>query len=258
MNGFEGTSAVVTGASSGIGRAIAIALAQAGVDRIAIQYRANITGAQQTAAAIEATGASVSIIASDLAVSADRIQLVETAFGELGTVQTWINNAGADVLTGPAAEQSFDAKLRKLIDVDLLGTIDLSRMIAKRLIDQSSAKPPSIVFIGWDQAPLGMEGDAGQMFGTVKAGVMAFAASLAQTVAPVVRVNTVAPGWIQTTWGESASDYWNSRAKNQSLMGCWGRPEDVASAVLYVSNPEHCFVTGQTIDVNGGWNRVVE
>jgi 3-oxoacyl-[acyl-carrier protein] reductase len=121
--------------------------------------------------------------------------------------------------------------------------------------NQPPVDPASIVFIGWDQALHGMEGDSGQMFAPVKAGVMAFAASLAQQVAPHVRVNTIAPGWIQTSWGASTSQYWQDRAKQQSLMDRWGTPEDVASAVVYVTNPKNSFLTGQTINVNGGWNR---
>ena len=113
-----------------------------------------------------------------------------------------------------------------------------------------------MTFIGWDQAIEGMEGDAGQMFGPVKAAVMAFAASLAQELAPDVRINTIAPGWIQTSWGEKASEYWDARAKTQSLMNRWGKPDDVARAVLYVSNPANSFINAQTINVSGGWNRV--
>ncbi len=255
MPGFEETSAVVTGASSGIGQAIAVALAQAGVDRLGIQYCRNRAGADETVAMIQSAGATATVIQCDLGVATDRSRLVEEAFNQIGAIQTWINNAGADVLTGPAASLEFDAKLKRLIDVDVLGTIDVSRLVADRLIEQESAPPPSMVFIGWDQAPLGMEGDAGQMFGTAKAAVMAYANSLAQTVAPKVRVNTIAPGWIQTAWGTSTSDYWDKRAKSQSLMYRWGTAEDVAKAVLYAADPANTFLNGHTIDVNGGWNR---
>ena len=115
-----------------------------------------------------------------------------------------------------------------------------------------------MIFVGWDQAPAGMEGEAGMMFGPVKAAVMAFANSLAQTVAPHVRVNTVAPGWIQTAWGETVQGYWNDRAKSQALMNRWGHPEDVAEAVAYLTSPASEFITGQTIEVNGGFNRRFE
>mgnify|MGYP001814847674 FL=1 len=102
-----------------------------------------------------------------------------------------------------------------------------------------------------------MDGEAGQMFGPVKAAVMSYARSLAQSVAPLIRVNTVAPGWIRTAWGEDVSDYWNERAKAESLMNRWGHPDDVAKAVVYLADPNNTFVTGETINVNGGWDRTL-
>ncbi|MGB7325598.1 MAG: SDR family oxidoreductase [Rubripirellula sp.] len=257
---FESTAAVVTGASSGIGRAIAIGLARAGVSRIAVHYRKNLLGAQQTVFAIEEAGATAVAIPADLADPEHARRLADRAFDELGPIQTWVNNAGADVLTGDAGTWDFDRKLKHLMDVDVVGTIGLSRHVAERLASQerssrNSPSPPSMVFLGWDQSAAGMEGDAGQMFGPVKAAVTAFAKSLAQTMAPHVRVNTVAPGWIQTSWGEKTSEYWDRRAKGQSLMGRWGSPDDIAKAVCYLADPDNSFVTGQTVDVNGGWNR---
>lgn len=253
--GFAGTTAVVTGASSGIGRAIAIALAAAGAQRVLVHYRRNRSGAEQVAQRICATGATAELVAADLQQPADRERLVTHAFDQLGDVHTWVNNAGADVLTGDAAELSFEAKLQRLLEVDVTGTILLSRSVTHRWQAQPLPQPPCMIFIGWDQAPHGMEGDAGQMFAAAKAAVMGFAASLAQTVAPGVRVNTIAPGWIQTSWGQSTSDYWHHRAQSQALMGRWGTPADVARAVLYAADPDNTFLNGQTIEVNGGWNR---
>lgn len=258
------STAVVTGASSGIGRAIAVELARLGTGRIVVHYCNNVSGAQQTAARLEELGARSDLIRADLAVPEDRIRLVRESFESLGDVQTWVNNAGADVLTGDAATWNFDAKLAHLIQVDVLGTIALSRLVAEEMLAREPGSPAddlanqgtrSMAFLGWDQATAGMEGDAGQMFGTVKAAVIAFAASLAQSLAPRIRVNTISPGWIQTSWGESTSDYWDARARGQSLMGRWGRPEDVAGAVAFVTDPANTFLTGQTIDINGGWNR---
>ena len=252
---FAQTAAVVTGASSGIGRAIAVALAEAGLSRLMVHYRSNRAGAEQTAAQAERWGCAAEIVAADLASPEQCQRLVEFAWQRLGTVHTWINNAGADVLTGDAGSLDFDQKLRHLIDVDVLGTIGLSRQVAERLRAQDLQRPASMLFIGWDQAPHGMEGDSGQMFGPVKAAVMAYANSLAQSLAPHVRVNTVAPGWIQTAWGETARGYWDRRARRQSLMQRWGRPEDVARAVRFACEPQNTFLTGQTLACNGGWNR---
>ena len=86
-----------------------------------------------------------------------------------------------------------------------------------------------IVNIGWDQAEHGMAGDSGEMFAATKGAVMAFTKSLARSLAPEVRVNCLAPGWIKTAWGEQASEYWQERASGESLLGRWGTPEDVAA-----------------------------
>lgn len=253
---WENTAAVVTGASSGIGAQIAIALAAAGTSHVLIHYRKNAIGAEKTALAVRSLGAKTTLLQGDLSLPADSDRLVEQAWGAVPEIQTWVNNAGADVLTGATGKLDFEAKFELLWRVDVQGTIRLSRKVAERMQSQPATnRPRSMIFIGWDQAPRGMEGDAGQMFGPIKAAVMAFAASLAQTLAPAIRVNTIAPGWIQTAWGESTSDYWDERARGQSLMGRWGRPEDVAAAVLYAANPNHTFVTGQVLELNGGWNR---
>ena len=252
---LKGTTAVVTGASSGIGREIAITLARRGVTRLVVHYRGNEPGAKETAQQCHGLGCESLLLSADLCDSVSRADLVSQAFEFLGTIQTWVNNAGADVLTGDRASDSFDEKLRYLIEVDLLGTVALSRVVIERLREQSLPYPPSMVFTGWDQAPRGMEGDAGQMFGPTKAAVMAFANSLAQDCAPDVRVNTVAPGWIQTSWGETTSPYWDRRARQQSLMQRWGTPADVANAVISLADPQATFVTGQTLEVNGGFSR---
>ncbi|MCA9136569.1 MAG: SDR family oxidoreductase [Planctomycetales bacterium] len=263
--------AVITGSSSGIGREIAIQLAQqsSGDDQshLVIHYRRNRSGAEQTARLVQAIGCRVDVVQADLCDPDQRSRLVDFAWDFLGVPTTWVNNAGADVLTGDARKLSFTEKLDRLIATDVLATIDLSRQVIERMMDgigpdashandsQPNLFPPSMTFIGWDQAPFGMEGDAGQMFGPVKAAVMAFANSLAQEVAPAIRVNTVAPGWIKTAWGESTDSYWDNRAKAESLMDRWGSPADVARAVCFVADPANTFCSGQTIHVNGGWNR---
>lgn len=252
---LSGTAAVVSGASSGIGRAIAVGLAETGLNRLIVHFRQNAQGAEETAELARRHGCEASTLAADLSVAADREHLSREAFLRLGVIHTWIHNAGADVLTGGAADQSFEQKLDRLWQVDVRGTILLARMVAAEMKLQATPLPPSMIFIGWDQACDGMEGDAGMMFGSTKASIMAFASSLAQTLAPQVRVNTIAPGWIQTSWGAETSGYWDHRAKQQSLMNRWGTPQDVARAAVYLADPKNSFLTGQTIAVNGGWNR---
>jgi 3-oxoacyl-[acyl-carrier protein] reductase len=138
--------------------------------------------------------------------------------------------------------------------VDVSGTIEVSRLVAQQMYGQPSRPAlPSMVHIGWDQAAGGFEGDSGQYFSTTKAAVDAFSKSLAKSVAPRIRVNCVAPGWIQTEWGASTSSAWNERATGESMLERWGTPSDVANAVVWLCQPESSFINGQTIAVNGGW-----
>ena len=112
----------------------------------------------------------------------------------------------------------------------------------------------AILNIGWDGAGRGMAGDSGELFSAVKGAIMAFTRSLAQSLAPEVRVNCLAPGWIRTAWGDQAADSWQERARGESLRGRWGTPEDVARAARFLVSPDADFITGQVIDVNGGFN----
>ncbi|MEE2935769.1 MAG: SDR family oxidoreductase [Planctomycetota bacterium] len=252
---LSGTAAVVSGASSGIGRAIAVGLAESGLDRLIVHFRENCRGAEETAQMARSHGCETTTLNGDLSIAADRQHLCREAFLRLGVIHTWIHNAGADVLTGDAAGESFEQKLDRLWQVDVRGTILLARAVATEMRRKATPLPPSMIFIGWDQACAGMEGDAGMMFGSTKASIMAFASSFAQTLAPQIRVNTIAPGWIQTSWGTETRGYWDRRARQQSLMNRWGTPADVARAAVYLADPENSFLTGQTIAVNGGWNR---
>ena len=106
--------------------------------------------------------------------------------------------------------------------------------------------------MGWDQAESGMEGDSGELFAATKGAVMAFTRSLALSLAPGVRVNALAPGWIKTDWGESASSAWQERVLRETPLHRWGTPEDVARVARFLVGPSAGFLTGQIIRVNGG------
>src|SRR5437016_4972646 len=97
-----------------------------------------------------------------------------------------------------------------------------------------------------------MEGDSGQLFGAAKGAVMAFTKSLALSLAPQVRVNCLAPGWIRTAWGEQASAAWQERVRRETPLGRWGEPEDVARTAHWLVSPAAAFITGQIVRINGG------
>ena len=110
----------------------------------------------------------------------------------------------------------------------------------------------SIVTMGWDQAETGMEGDSGELFAATKGAVMSFTRSLALSLAPTVRVNGLAPGWIKTDWGETASRTWQERVLHETPLARWGTPEDVARVACFLVSPAAEFLTGQIVRINGG------
>jgi NAD(P)-dependent dehydrogenase (short-subunit alcohol dehydrogenase family) len=240
--------ALVTGSTSGIGRAIALELAAAGADVIFHGRRSSATAATLCTLALEQHVRSHWVLA-DLRSAAECDQLVESAWREWAGLDIWVNNAGADTLTGEAAAWAFERKWQELHDVDVSATMRLSRAVGARMKQEGAGV---IVNMGWDQAETGMEGDSGQLFAAAKAAVTAFSKSLAVSLAPQVRVNCVAPGWIRTRWGENASQPWQERVLRETPMRRWGTPEDVAHAVRWLVSPAAAYVTGQVIKVNGG------
>jgi 3-oxoacyl-[acyl-carrier protein] reductase len=245
---LAGLTAVVTGSSSGIGRAIALELARAGAHCLIHARRAR-DAVEEAATLVRGQGVEARTFSGDLADPATQRELVEQSWRWRGGVDVWINNAGADVLTGEPAGWSFERKLEELWRVDVLATISLSRLVGERMKGRGLG---TIINIGWDGAEYGMAGDSGELFAATKGAVMAFSKSLACSLAPQVRVNCVAPGWIKTKWGHSASQAWNERAVGESLLARWGAPEDVAAVVRHLASPASSFVTAQTIFVNGG------
>jgi 3-oxoacyl-[acyl-carrier protein] reductase len=246
-NGRElaGQRALITGSTSGIGRAIAEELAGAGADVI-VHGRRSRPIAEAFAARLAERGIRAHALLADLSRAEQRNMLVEAAWAD-GPIDIWVNNAGADTLTGEAAHWSFERKLEALWAVDVQATMFLSRAAGARMKARGRGV---IINIGWDQADTGMEGDSGQLFAAAKAAVMAFTKSLALSLAPEVRVNCLAPGWIKTAWGETASSEWQDRVLRETPLQRWGRPEDVAAACRWLAAAS--YVTGQVVRVNGG------
>lgn len=249
---LRGKVAAVTGAASGIGRAIALQLARQGASLV-LHTRSNDHGLRETANLAQAIRPQIAVelLFEDFQDPQQQDRFCQQAWDWNGGIDILVNNAGVDVLTGDAAQLTFEEKLELVYRVDVVSTIRIARTLGARM---KAIPGSSIVNIGWDQATHGMEGDSGEMFAVSKGAIMAFSKSLAKSLAPNVRVNCVAPGWIQTAWGEDSSDYWQSRAQRESLVQTWGKPEDVAAAVGFLVSPAARFVNGQVVPVNGGFN----
>ncbi len=241
--------AVVTGSSSGIGRATALEFARAGAN-VLVHAATNRAGAEETAKFVRELGVESAVILADLTEPTAQDSFASEAWAWRGHVDCWVNNAGADTLTGANAKLSFEEKLELLWRLDVTATLRLSRSVGQLMKTRGTG---SIVNIGWDQADVGMAGDSGELFAAVKGAVMAATKSMAKSFTPAVRVNCVAPGWIRTAWGETASDAWQQRARREALLDRWGTPEDVARAIVFLSSPAASFITGHILPVNGGY-----
>ena len=246
---LTGRTVFVTGASSGIGKAIALAAARAGAD-VAFSYRINEAGAREVEREITALGRRASVIRLDVSNDASVRALGSAVRAALGRVDAWVNNAGADILTGPAASLSDSQRLDLLLSVDLRGTIHASWCAANVLSAQDEGGV--IINMSWDHVLSGMAGTDPQMFAAVKGGVLAFSKSLARSLAPRVRVNVIAPGWIETSFGEGLDADRHRAIAETTPLERWGTPEDVAGAAIVLASPAAAFITGQAILVGGG------
>lgn len=245
---LQGVRAAVLGSTSGIGRAVALTLARAGAD-VVVHGRSSVNSAQKVADEVRRLGSRAHVLMADLADRRAADRLVNEAWDLWGGLDTWLQIAGADILTGPGRALGFDDKLDTLLAVDVVATVRMTREVGRRM---KAGRGGSIVTVGWDQAETGMEGDSGELFAATKGAVMAFTRSLALSLAPTVRVNAVAPGWIRTAWGQNAPTSWHERAIRETPLARWGTPEDVAHAARFLVGPEASFLTGQVLRVNGG------
>lgn len=245
---LTGKKAMVTGSSSGIGKAIALELAEAGAD-VLIHYRDSSQAAEAVVEEIRSRGRESDLLSLDLTHQEKYDDFINRAFQKWGALDIWVNNAGVDLLTGDQAKLEYGEKLEKLFNIDVRGTVLLSREVGRRMSEQGHG---CILNIGWDQSDRGMEGASGELFATSKNAIMGFSRSLAVSLAPKVRVNCIAPGWILTAWGESASEVWQERVKQETPMDCWGTPQDIANMARFLCSREAAYITGQVINVNGG------
>jgi 3-oxoacyl-[acyl-carrier protein] reductase len=190
----------------------------------------------------------VEVIRADIS----REDEIDSLIGQLktvfGTVDVWINNAGADILTGEAGRMPRLQKLDLVLSVDLRGTIIASWAAVELMRGPGGV----IINMAWDHVSLGMKGENPGLYSAAKGGIASFSKSLARDVAPEIRVNILAPGFIETAFGEGADPKFRQQVIQMTPLGRWGTPDDVAAAAVFLASDDAAFLTGQMISVNGG------
>ena len=248
---FSGKTAIVTGSSRGIGRAIALALAAEGA-RVAVNGR-NQEDTKMVAELIRSRGGEAVAIVGDVTREEDVTRLVNETLGTFGTVDILVNNAGGGAPPWPLERIELEAWDRE-IKANLTGAFLCSRAIIGGMKKKSWGR---IINISSQAGRSGSE-LAGVTYATAKAGILGFTRQLARQVAPHgILVNAVAPGVIMS--GERVEKKWKERneAERQDMLkaiplGRFGIPEDVVPVVLFLASEGAGYITGAVIDVNGG------
>lgn len=242
---LEGKKALVTGASRGIGRAIAIALAEAGAD-VAINYSGSEAAAAETAEAVEALGRRAIVLKANVGKSDEFEAMVKEVIAQFGAVDILVNNAGItrDNLIMRMKEDEFD----QVIETNLKGVFNGIKAVTRSMMKQRSGRIINISSV------VGVLGNPGQAnYVAAKAGVIGLTKASARELASRgITVNCVAPGFIQTEMTDKLPEETRQALSGQIPLARLGDPSDIANAVRFLASDASAYMTGQTIHVDGG------
>ena len=242
---LTGRTALVTGGSRGIGRAIALALAEEGAD-VAVNYVSSEQAARDVVTQIEKTGRRGLLAQADVSDFPDTFRMAQTVIREFGHLDILVNNAGVN------SDKTFvkmdHASWRKVLSINLDGVFNCTKVFVDQMLKQNYGRVVNITSV------IGQIGNFGQAnYAASKAGVAAFTKSLAKELAGKgVTVNAVAPGFIETEMVDAIPEKVRNRLLDQIPLKRFGSVEEVARAVVYIVSSDGDYITGAEVSINGG------
>jgi 3-oxoacyl-[acyl-carrier protein] reductase len=249
MTSFAGKKVLVTGAGRGFGRTLALAFAASGAD-VVVHYHSSAKGADEVAGEIRALGRQAATVQGDISRHADVVQIANTAFAALGTIDILVNNVG-DMALDQKSWREFDEKvIDHTLAVDIKGTMFMLHEIGLRMIDGSGGVIVNIgsqvVIAGSPRAP---------QYAAAKYGVIGLTKSYARALAPKVRVNTLGAAFMETEALKNRHDWKNGRREEvlrQTPLGRIATPQDMVGPTLFLASDDSRHMTGQFLLCNGG------
>ena len=242
---LEGRVAIVTGASRGIGRAIALRLARLGA-KVVVNYRSSQAEAEAVVEAIEDAGGEAVAVQADISIAPDAGRLVKAALDVFGRVDILVNNAGItrDTLLVRMSEEDWD----HVLDTNLKGAFLCTKAVLRSMMRQRYGRIVNISSVA------GIRGNPGQAnYAAAKAGLIGFTKAVAKEVGSRnITANAVAPGYIETELTADLPDDLRATALEMTPSGRTGTPEDIASAVAFLVSDDAGFITGEVLQVDGG------
>ena len=245
---MTGRVALITGASTGIGRWSAVALAECGA-AVAINYNKNLAGAEETKRMVESVGGKAVIIQSDVSTKAGAVALADAARAQLGAIDILVNNAG-DLMQRCSLQEFSEDLWDRVMDLNLKSVLLCSQTVMAEMIARRSG---AIVNVGSIAGHHGGGPGAG-VYATAKAGVHCLTKALAKEMAPHgVRVNAVAPGVIDTPFHERMSTPEMIKQFVGSIpMGRTGTSEECGRVIAFLASDAAAYIHGEMIEINGG------
>jgi 3-oxoacyl-[acyl-carrier protein] reductase len=249
---FEGKNVMVTGAGTGFGSRLAKQAASEGAETVVVHYRSSDAGAKATAEAVTAAGSKALLVQGDISVFADVERMVDEVYGALGSLDVLVNNVGDMAVEQQSWREITEELIDRVLAVDIKGTMLMVHHFGSRMLE---AQRGAIVNIGSTVIVRGSP--RAPQYAAGKYGILGITKSYAKAFGPYVRVNTFAPGFMETEALLARQDWSSGRGEkvaSETPAGRIPKPEELAAAALYLATDEAHHITGSYMICDGGYS----